>query len=163
MPRRRTSNRPLKRRIRLETQGDIMTEMCRRYRAGQHGDSPRADVVRDIVSLDKIRSGMPDDIATVGGGTVVINLFGVPPGHHQCPDGNYRPEAEAVVLWREHHGRLGSEETSPLMIEHDNHSVVAFPLPEHPKLAALEAELNNLSYDELLVRARQCGLVDNVE
>jgi hypothetical protein len=37
MPRRRTSNRPLKRRIKLETAKDIQDEMGRRYRAMQHG------------------------------------------------------------------------------------------------------------------------------
>jgi hypothetical protein len=48
-------------------------------------------------------------------------------------------------------------------IEHHNAPAPEIEAKPEPRLAALEAELNNLSYDELLARARQCGLVDNVE
>lgn len=54
-------------------------------------------------------------------------------------------------------------------IEHVPQEITSEPVPEHvpepasDRLAVLEAELNGLTYDELLARARQCGLVANVE
>ncbi len=60
MPRRRTSNRPLKRRIKLETARDIQDEMGKRYRAMQHGDALRSDVSKDVYVLDKLRAGLPE-------------------------------------------------------------------------------------------------------
>ena len=37
-----------------------------------------------------------------GGGITNVNVINIPPNHQVCPDGNFRPEFEAVVLWRQH-------------------------------------------------------------
>jgi hypothetical protein len=58
MPRRRTSNRPLRRRIKLETPGDVLTEMVRATRQARNGDLPRTDAVKDVQMLDRVRTGL---------------------------------------------------------------------------------------------------------
>jgi hypothetical protein len=62
MPRKRTSNLPVKRRIRLESRRDIQAEMGKRYVAAQHGELDRSDLTRDIFALDKIRAGIPETV-----------------------------------------------------------------------------------------------------
>jgi hypothetical protein len=84
MPRRRTSNRPLKRRIKLETQQDVQSELGKVYRAVDRGDMSPAEGTRRVFMLDKLRaSGLPDARAKAGGGYVapVINVFSVPSGY----------------------------------------------------------------------------------
>ena len=78
MPRRRTSNKPIRRRIKLNHKGDALTEMCRTFRAVKNGDLARADGVRDITMLDKIHSGMPEHTAIRTAAPVIINVFSVP-------------------------------------------------------------------------------------
>ena len=84
MPRRRTSNRPLKRRIKLETQQDVQSELGKVYRAVDRSDMSPAEGTRRVFMLDKLRaSGLPDARAKAGGGYVapVINVFSVPSGY----------------------------------------------------------------------------------
>jgi hypothetical protein len=84
MPRRRTSNRPLKRRIKLNTQQDAQSEMGKVYRAVDRGDMSPSEGTRRVFMLDKLRaSGLPDARAKAGGGYAapVINVFSVPSGY----------------------------------------------------------------------------------
>jgi hypothetical protein len=82
MPRRRTSNRPLKRRIKLDSQGDALNEMCRTFRAVKNGELPRADGVRDVGMLKEIRVALPDNRAERGGYVPpVFNILAVPTNH----------------------------------------------------------------------------------
>ena len=54
MPRRRTSNRPLKRRIKLETQQDVQSELGKVYRAVDRSDMSPAEGTRRVFMLDKL-------------------------------------------------------------------------------------------------------------
>ena len=84
MPRRRTSNKPIKRRIKLDHKGDALTEMCRTFRAVKNGELPRADGVRDVAMLDKIHNGMPDHDAK-STGSMVINVNPIVSGNMFAP------------------------------------------------------------------------------
>ena len=98
MPRRRTSNRPLKRRIKLETQQDVQSELGKVYRAVDRSDMSPAEGTRRVFMLDKLRaSGLPDARAKAGGGYAapVINVFSVPSGYflnHRADRGHNRGE-----------------------------------------------------------------------
>ena len=61
MPRRRTSNRPLRRRIKLNTQQDVQSELGKVYRSVDAGNMSPAEGTRRVFMLDKLRaSGLPD-------------------------------------------------------------------------------------------------------
>ena len=51
------------------------------------------------------------------GGTITVNVISVPPNHFKCPDGNFRPDPEARVLWDEYNAKHKSE-GAPLLIGH---------------------------------------------
>jgi hypothetical protein len=68
MPRRRTSNRPIRRRIRLETMQDVQSELGKVYKAVDAGSMSPAEGTRRVFILDKLRaSGLPDARARSGG------------------------------------------------------------------------------------------------
>lgn len=84
MPRRRTSNRPLRRRIKLNTQQDVQSELGKVYRSVDAGNMSPAEGTRRVFMLDKLRaSGLPDARAKADGGYVapVLNVFSVPSGY----------------------------------------------------------------------------------
>lgn len=182
MPRRRTSNLPLKRRIKLETRQDVQSEMGKKYRAVQHGDLPRAEGAKDIAMLDKIcSSGLPDALDVRRGGYVppVINIYAVP--------SNYFFSSEQIAAMNRGEQVIKPADCTPLQIEHEepqSNSVIAFPstrplaiqqrdgivetsgeqdaeiIPRSPEEARLIAELEALPYEQLLQRAQRAGFVD---
>jgi hypothetical protein len=140
MPRRRTSNRPLKRRIKLDTQQDAQSEMGKVYRAVDRGDMSPSDGTRRVFMLDKLRaSGLPDARAKAGGGYVppVIQIFSVPSGFFlsaEQVEAHKRGEPivdvdQCTPLVLEHEATLPALETSaPIVVDIDgNPAIVAFP------------------------------------
>ena len=116
MPRRRTSNKPIRRRIRLDHRGHALDEMCKTFRAVKNGDLPRADGVRDVAMLDRIRDGMPEHTASgTFTGTVHYNIVPVVSGTW------FSPEACKTLLDT---GRLPEGATITLLE----------PKPDAPKL-----------------------------
>ena len=82
---------------------------------------------------------------------VAINIICVPSGHFLSEEDIAHTRGEPVQPPQIEHAPQIEPQPEPE------------PEPEHPRITALKVELNNLSYDELLARARECGLVDNVE
>jgi hypothetical protein len=128
--------------------------MCRRYRAAQHGDAPRADVVRDITSLDKIRSAMPEGDAAGGGGTVILNICPIASGTWFTPEacrhlertGQLPPDALITLI-------------EPPVQEDEGNRVLAFPRLEKQRDAefdVMEAKLRGVPREEL---KRIAGLI----
>ena len=162
MPRRRTSNLPLKRRIKLETRQDVQSEMGKKYRAVQHGDLPRAEGAKDIAMLDKIcSSGLPDALDVRRGGYVppVINIYAVPSNYFFSSEQieHEEPQSNSVIAF---------PSTRPLAIQQRDGIVEtsgeqdAEIIPRSPEEARLIAELEALPYEQLLQRAQRAGFVD---
>ena len=155
MPRRRTSNKPIRRRIKLDHKGDALTEMCRTFRAVKNGDLPRADGVRDVAMLDKIHSGMPEHTAGPSFTAPNINIYSVPSGFFLSDEQIQAiPRGDKV---------FDPDQCTPLPIVLDE------PKDQGARLCLVEApmptteaqqldELSNLSLDELMRRA--VALVD---
>jgi hypothetical protein len=83
MPRRRTSNRPIRRRIKLRTRQDAQSEMGWIYRAVDAGKMAAAEGTRRVFIIDKmLSSGLPDARATSAGGYAppIIQILSVPSG-----------------------------------------------------------------------------------
>lgn len=75
----------------------------------------------EFLAAGIIRSCVPPakeaELNPAAGGTITVNVISVPPNHFKCPDGNFRPDPEARVLWDEYNAKLKSE-GAPLLIGH---------------------------------------------
>ena len=132
MPRRRTSNKPIRRRIKLDHKGDALTEMCRTFRAVKNGDLPRADGVRDVAMLDKIHNGMPDHTASSTFTPPVINIYSVPSG--------FFLSYEQIEAANRGERIIEPSQCTPLLLEQQEPSTSALITIEHAPIVQPQPE-----------------------
>ena len=138
--------------MKLDTLRGVIHEQGRLYRLWTNGKLKTDDMYKGINGLREIRSSIesiPPEAEVHA--PSVINIIGVPSGHFVTEPG-YR--LERVIDQIEHNSVPQIEAVEATQEEPEPGTELT------PRLAALENELNSLSYDELLARARQCGLVD---
>jgi hypothetical protein len=156
MPRRRTSNRPIRRRIKLATQQDVQTELGRVYKAVDAGTMSPAEGTRRVFILDKLRaSGLPDARATSAGCYVppVIQILSVPSNHFLS--------AEQIEAVNRGEPFINIAECTPIRLEHDEpalleHTPHAEPDAQHEEPAVSgpwRDDFANMTLAELKRRA----------
>ena len=151
----------------LNSLKNVLSECARVYRATINGDITAIEGVRLSFILREVRSALEAvnaeevRIADAEAARVVaqeaakpyvppqLNIISVPSGHSILGDGSHVvPNNEARVPQLEHH----QEAITPLESS-------AF-VPKNPEEVQLLAELESLSYAQLLERAQRSGLVD---
>jgi hypothetical protein len=91
-----------------------------------NGEAQRSEVTRDVYVLDKLRAGLPDIRAEVGGVAyvpTVVNVFSVPTNHFLSH--------EQIEATRQGCTIIDAGQCQPLVIEHEATS--ALPAPDSPE------------------------------
>jgi hypothetical protein len=160
MPRRRTSNRPIRRRIKLKTRQDAQSEMGWIYRAVDAGKMPPAEGTRRVFIIDKmLSSGLPDARAmSAGGGYTppIIQILSVPSGCFLN-----RAQIEATERGEPF---VDIALCTPRQLEHDEpplleHSPQVEPDEQHGEPAAIESAPPGPEPDPIMKRAMAMGYI----
>lgn len=146
MPKRQRPPKHARIKVKLDTVMGVAREMGRLIRLSYNGHLPPEELTKYIFALDKLRACLESAVAIDAAAAaqvkneptaLTVNIITVPEGYSQQPDGSFRP--------------------MPLpLLEHTPEPEL---VPRSPQEAQLFAEWRSLSYDELLQRAKQEGLV----
>ena len=131
MARPRDPNKTYMERAKLRTVNEINIEIRRLYRRQSNKQISPAEVKARVGTLTALRAGMADPVEQPELSCVLginINVVEIPYDHSVCPDGNTRPNCEAVPLWEAEHARRraaenvqhGAEEKPLLQLEHSS-------------------------------------------
>ena len=165
MPKKRTSTKPLRLRTRIDTTERINEELRRTYRLFINKEITHAEMSRRRELLVALRAGMADPVERPESGDftpTTINVLSVPSGYflsHEQIEANKRGERI-----------INLSDCTPLLLEQDapqpllrivpDHEPAPEFKPQNERERRLLAELEGLTHEQLLERAKQAGFVD---